>query len=76
MGTFSSARNEYQDPAVPAEFAGGRNLRNAFMRGWVRGIWHGQAGGAAYSRPNMQRSFEAGNAAAVAARRERGEQIP
>lgn len=77
MGTFSSARNEFEDPDVPAEFDTGRNMRLAFQRGWLRGIWHDHAtAGGRYDRPKMQRAFEAGHALALQQRRERGEVIP
>lgn len=74
MGTFSSARLEYDDPEVPALWRAGRNLRKAFLRGFASGIWHDwREPSYPYSRPNMQAAFGAGFRAAHAARRARGE---
>lgn len=75
MGTFSSSRIEYEDPAVPAEFDRGPNLRRAFIRGFTCGIWHDVPVYKRYRSSSSQLAFAAGYVEAHRQRRAKGERF-
>lgn len=75
MGTFTSNGKEYQQPAVPAEFAHGTTRAKAWTRGWSRAIWMNGPVFKRYKTVSLQLAFEAGFRAAREQRRAAGEQV-
>jgi hypothetical protein len=75
VGTFSSARIEYEDPPVPQEFDRGRNLRRAYLRGFTCGIWHDRPVYKRYRSTSSQAAFAAGYEEAQLRRRAKGETL-
>lgn len=74
MGTFSSARLEYDDPAVPATFDKG-TTRKAFLKGFMMSIWKDHGVYRRYRTDSLQAAFVAGWNEARRQRRDRGEQV-
>lgn len=75
MGTFTSDRKEYHQPAVPATFDK-PSLAKAWAKGWLLGIWaNGPVYANRYKRPLVQAAFDAGHHAARKQRRAAGETV-